>query len=164
LRLQNKLILLIGSLLLLIIVAFAWFFDHMHAESLKAQIGQRALAVAETVAQIPAVREAFDDPEPWRTIQPLVEGLRVQTGAEYIVVGNRDGIRYSLPLTERIGQGMTGGENGPVLAGQSIVSEAVGSLGPALRGKTPIRDDAGQVIGVVSVGFLQTDNLDYQAR
>lgn len=156
-RLQNKLIVLIGALLLLIIVAFAWFFDHMHAESLKAQIGQRALAVAETVAQIPAVREAFDDPEPWRTIQPLVEHLRVQTGAEYIVVGNRDGIRYSHPLAERIGQEMTGGDNGPVLAGQSIISEAVGSLGPALRGKTPIRDETGRVIGVVSVGFLQAD-------
>jgi len=38
--------------------------------------------------------------------------------------------------------------------GESYVSKAVGSLGPSLRGKVPIRDENGAIIGVVSVGFM----------
>jgi two-component system, CitB family, sensor kinase len=155
--LQNKLILLICSLLLVIIVGFGLTFQHLHEKMLKNQIGTRALTLAQAVAQMPDIRSAFQEPDPSRTIQPIVENIRVKTGAEYIVVGNRDGIRYSHPLPERIGKDMVGGDNAPVMAGQSIISEAVGSLGPALRGKTPIFDDGGHVIGVVSVGFLLED-------
>ncbi|KHF26949.1 Sensor histidine kinase DcuS [Anoxybacillus sp. BCO1] len=52
---------------------------------------------------------------------------------------------------------MVGGDNEAVLQGKSIISEAVGSLGPAIRGKAPIFDDNGQVIGIVSVGFMLED-------
>lgn len=95
--------------------------------------------------------------EPWHTIQPLVEDIREQTDAEYIVVGNRDGIRYSHPIPSRIGETMVGGDNDPVFRGESIISEATGTLGLALRGKTPVFSDQGEVIGVVSVGFLIED-------
>lgn len=156
-RLQNKLILLICSLLLAIISGFFLYVQQLQEQTLKKQIGTRALTVAETVASIHEIRDAFDDDEPWDTIQPLVEEIREKTGAEYIVVGNRNGIRFAHPLPERIGEVMVGGDNAPVLAGRSIISEAVGSLGPSLRGKAPIRDEAGEVIGVVSVGFMQED-------
>ncbi|MGB8956997.1 MAG: sensor histidine kinase [Tumebacillaceae bacterium] len=156
-RLQTKMILLICSLLFVIIVVFGVYFYNMHASTVKGLLGDRALAVAKSVAEIPEIREAFDDKEPYKVIQPIVERIRHKTGAEYIVVGNRDGIRYSHPLPERIGQSMVGGDNAPVLAGKSIISEAVGSLGPSLRGKTPVQDESGNVIGIVSVGFLQHD-------
>ncbi len=38
--------------------------------------------------------------------------------------------------------------------GESYVSEAVGSLGKAMRGKTPVFDAEGNIIGIVSVGFM----------
>jgi two-component system CitB family sensor kinase len=129
----------------------------MEESAIKEQIGTRALHVAETVASMPSIRAAFSEPEPWKTIQPIAEEVRMKTGAEYVVVGNRNGVRYSHPIPDRIGKEMVGGDNGPVLEGKSIVSEAVGSLGPALRGKTPVLDDKGNVIGIVSVGFLLED-------
>jgi two-component system, CitB family, sensor kinase len=44
-----------------------------------------------------------------------------------------------------------------VLKGRAIISEAVGSFGPSLRGKAPVLNKDGKVIGVVSVGFLISD-------
>lgn len=157
LRLQTKMILLIGSLLTLLLLMLGMFFQYMLADTLKQQIGTRALRLAQTVASIPEIKEAFKTPDPAQIIQPMVESIRQKTDAEFIVVGNTQGIRYSHPVPERIGKKMVGGDNGPVLQGQSIISEAVGTLGPSLRGKTPILDDQDRVIGIVSVGFLLKD-------
>lgn len=156
-RLQTKLVLLMCAVTFTLIVAMSVTFQHIWASSYKSQIGSKALNLAKSVASIPEIKEAFDDPAPSLTIQPLVEEIRRQTDAEFIVVGNRDGIRYSHPIPSRIGQSMVGGDNGPVFAGQSIISEATGTLGLSLRGKTPIYGDRGDVIGVVSVGFLIDD-------
>ncbi|AFH64702.1 ATP-binding protein [Paenibacillus caseinilyticus] len=156
-RLQNKLILVICSLLALVTLSLGGTFYYLMNSALEEQIGTRALKVAETVAAVPDIRKAFTLAEPSAVIQPIAESIRLKTGAEYIVIGSREGIRYSHPLPERIGKEMVGGDNGPVLEGRSIVSRAVGSLGPALRGKTPVKNESGDVIGIVSVGFLTKD-------
>jgi len=167
-KLRTKMILLIVSLIVIVMISLAYFFQQMLSLTIKEQIGSRALAVAETVALIPEIREAFSDKDPSKRIQPIVEEIRKKTGAQFIVVGNTEGIRYAHPVPTRIGKEMVGGDNGPVLQGKSIISEAVGTLGPSLRGKTPIFDDQGKVIGVVSVGFLIEDinaiNVQYQNK
>lgn len=156
-RLQSKMILIICTLLFCVIFILGGIFQFIGNSTIKNENGQRALRVAQTVASIPTIKDAFDEQEPSTIIQPIAEEIRIKTDAEFIVVGNREGVRYSHPLPERIGQEMVGGDNGPVLEGKSIVSEAVGSLGPSLRGKAPIFDDKGKVIGIVSVGFLMED-------
>lgn len=156
-RLQTKLILLMSTLTFTLIVAMSLTFQQMWTSTYKSQVGSKALNLAKTVASIPELRKAFGDPDPPRTIQPLIEEILKQTDAEFIVVGNRDEIRYSHPDPSRIGQTMVGGDNGPVFEGKSIISEATGTLGLSLRGKTPIYGDNGAIIGVVSVGFLFKD-------
>ncbi|KIL35948.1 histidine kinase [Cohnella kolymensis] len=156
-KLQTKLILLMCTLTFILLVAVSVTFQEMWSTSYKNQIGSKALNLAKTVASIPELKSAFHDPNPAATIQPMVDEIRKQTDAEFIVVGNRDGIRYSHPIASRIGQSMVGGDNGPVFLGQSIVSQATGTLGLSLRGKTPIFNERHEVIGVVSVGFLIED-------
>ena len=167
-RLQTKLILIICSFLSIVIISLGSIFYYIMTTALEDQIGTRALKVAETVAAIPDIRLAFQTSDPSKIIQPIAESIRDKIDAEYIVVGNREGIRFSHPLPERIGKEMVGGDNGPVLEGQSIISKAIGSLGPSLRGKAPIFDDQGKVIGIVSVGFLTKDinsiTYAYQSR
>jgi two-component system CitB family sensor kinase len=156
-KLQSKLILLICSLILFLILFLALSFQHMLSITLKEQIGIRALNVAKVVATSPIIKKAFLESEPFKIIQPYAEEIRLKTGAEYVVVGNKEGIRYSHPIPERIGKKMVGGDNDAVLLGKAVVSEAVGSLGPSIRGKAPIFDERGNVIGLVSVGFLIED-------
>jgi two-component system CitB family sensor kinase len=148
---------MMGSLLLGVIVLLGISFEQMLDGALRKEIGTRALNTAKTIARMPEMKEAFSKPDPARTINPLVETIRLDTRAAFITVGNRQGIRYSHPDPEQIGKPMVGGDNEAVFAGESIISETVGSLGPGLRGKTPIWDDTGNVIGVVSVGFLLED-------
>jgi two-component system, CitB family, sensor kinase len=167
LNLQTKMIFLITSLLVFMLVFLGFLFNNMLSSSLEDQIGKRALNVAQSVARMPTVQDAFQTDDPSAIIQPIVEEIRKETNAQFIVVGNREEIRYSHPLKERIGQKMAGGDSHPALEkGESYVSKAVGSLGPSIRGKVPIINKSGEVIGIVSVGFLlenvQEIIYDYQ--
>ncbi|WP_421617720.1 ATP-binding protein [Brevibacillus sp. TJ4] len=166
---QARMILLITVVIILIIGAMGVVFTSIIASSMEDQIGKRALSVAKITANDPELRAAFFTADPSRLIQPIAENARVQTEAEFVTVGNREGIRYAHPLPDRIGREMVGGDNDLGLVhGQSYISKAVGSLGPSLRGKAPIKDDEGNIIGIVSVGFLLSDIeetiQDYQSK
>ncbi len=114
--------------------------------------------MATTVSLIPGIREAFQTEDPAKIIQPMTIQMKEQVGAEFIVVGNTDSIRYSHTQEEKIGKRMVGGDNDRALMkGEYYTSKAVSSMGPSLRGKAPIFDDNGKIIGLVSVGFLEKD-------
>src|SRR5699024_4994687 len=69
-----------------------------------------------------------------------------------------EGIRYSHPDPDRLGEKMVGGDNDRALnKGESYISKSTGSLGRSIRGKVPIYDNHNNVIGLVSVGFLNND-------
>ncbi len=162
-RLHYKLIIFISVLILVISSVFEIVSQEMFLKNLKHEKGLKALAISQTVANMPEVREAFLSENPSGIIQPIVEKIRKKVGAEFIVVGNKNEVRYSHPNPFLIGKKMVGGDNDKVFKGQEIVSESTGTLGPSLRGKTPIFDDNGNVIGVVSVGYLIKD-IDHEAK
>ena len=118
------------------------------------QYKQRALAIAYAVAATPDIVEAMSDPEPSKTIQPIAEAIRRSVGADFVVVANKDGIRYSHPNPENIGKRVSTDPN-QTLAGDVYVGYQEGTLGRSLRAKVPI-SSGGDVIGIVSVGFLDT--------
>lgn len=141
----------IGKLLILSFCAFLYI---KHWESQDS--GEKALGIARFISQSPLVIKAVEQNAP-RLIENKIERLRSSIGAAFIVVGNIDGIRIAHPIKERIGKPMQGGDNQQALQfGQSYVSYAKGSLGKSVRGKTPIFDLDGNIIGVVSVGYLLT--------
>ncbi len=153
--LQTKLTVLIFGLFLMIIIFLGSMFDSILRKSVEEQIGKRALSVAETVATMPSVHAAFGTTNPDIILQPLAEEMRIKSGAEFIVIGNLDGIRYSHPNPERLGEMMQGGDNSLALEkGSSYISQAEGTLGPSIRGKVPLLNEEGEIIGIVSVGFL----------
>lgn len=157
--LQSKIILIVLGLLSVLILSLSIIFFRMLSGTLTDLKGKQALAVAQSVSKMPAVIEAFNRNQPEDIIQPLVEDIRKETGATFIVVGNKESVRYSHPLPERLGKKMVGGDNDRALIqGESYVSHATGSLGPSVRGKVPIRNSQEEIIGVVSVGFLE-DNI-----
>tara|TARA_R110001583_G_scaffold51161_11_gene159807 strand:- start:41486 stop:43066 length:1581 start_codon:yes stop_codon:yes gene_type:complete len=126
--------------------------------------GETALGVAKLLAQSPIVIEALQGKNQ-KLMQQKIEAMRTSIKAAFIVVGDIQGIRYSHPIPERIGKKMQGGDNNrALLQGISYISYAKGSLGNSVRGKTPIYDQFGNIIGVVSVGYLVTtiDDKVYQ--
>lgn len=156
-KLKMKIILLISVLIVGVITVIGFFIHYFISDTLENQMGERALGVAESVAQIPEIREAFKSEDPSVFIQTIVTPIQEATGAEFIVVGNREEIRYTHPVEEKIGERMVGEDNERALRyGESYVSKATGSLGTSLRAKVPIVLD-GEIVGVVSVGFLVDD-------
>jgi two-component system CitB family sensor kinase len=123
-------------------------------QELDRQYEQRSLAIAESVAADTAIQSALLKDDPSGLIQQAAEHVRHSTGATYVVVTDRGGIRYSHPNPAMIGKPVD--ENpSSVLAGNTWVGIQTGTLGISARGKAPIFYQ-GNVIGLVSVGFLET--------
>jgi two-component system CitB family sensor kinase len=123
-------------------------------EQLDRSYAERSLAVADAVAALPEVRDAVLADDPNGTLQPLAERIRIATGATFIVLTDDQGIRFTHPNPERIGERVSTDPD-PALQGERWSGTQEGTLGVSVRGKVPIRDEAGNVIGIVSVGFLQ---------
>src|SRR5216683_294759 len=122
-------------------------------QQLDHQYEQRSLAIAESVASNTAVQQALLAGDTDGLIQRTAESVRHSTGATYVVVANRQGIRFSHPNPAMIGKPLDE-EPAVVLAGHTWVGVQRGTLGISARGKAPIFFN-GQVIGLVSVGFLE---------
>lgn len=149
------LVLLLGFLLIFLLTGI---FSYMESKQIQENKGRMALEISKTVSFMPTIINAFQTADPSKTIQPLAEKIRKETGAEFIVIGNKDGTRYSHPNKAEVGKKMKGGDNERALInGEYYISKAKGSLGPSLRGKSPIFNKRGEIIGLVSVGFLIED-------
>ncbi len=119
------------------------------------QYRQRALAIAQTFAAMPTVQRAMvtRTPADRREIQALAQQVTHKTGASYIVVLDRHGIRYSHPDRTLIGKRVSE----PVIAldGRNHLGTDHGNLGISANAKTPLRAAGGQIIGEVSSGILE---------
>jgi two-component system CitB family sensor kinase len=150
-------VLLAGIVSLTVAAGFAMSYTQIRHE-LDAQAGAKSLDIAHAVAGMPSVAAALSRHHPETTIQPLMQTLRRQTGASFIVVADAHGIRYSHPNPNLIGTSLLndpGEDPEAVLAGHTFVGVQSGSLGRSMRAKVPIRDSSGRVIGLVSVGVLE---------
>ncbi|WP_028390266.1 ATP-binding protein [Bacillus cihuensis] len=156
--LQTKIHGLVLTLSLFLIILLTSYFTYMEGKQMAEDRGLIALEISKVISFMPSIIEAFELENPSEEIQPIIEKIKNETGAEFIVVGNKDGIRYSHPLPSEIGKRMIGGDNERAIQnGEYYISEARGSLGLSMRGKSPIFDKQGNIIGVVSVGYLVED-------
>ncbi|MFJ3622532.1 ATP-binding protein [Streptomyces iakyrus] len=118
------------------------------------QAMRRALAIAQTTAQLPDLAKDLRDtpPSPDGPVQREAERIRKATKAEYIVVMDWRGVRWSHTDPKQIG-GIVSTDPGQALAGKEVMEIDSGTLGRSARGKVPLRDSDGTVIGAVSVGI-----------
>ncbi|WP_330218306.1 sensor histidine kinase [Ornithinibacillus californiensis] len=156
--LQTKILVLIIGLIILITASLTGIVAYYESKEIEKHIGERALNAAITISLMPTVIDAFEHENPTGVLQPIAEEIREIIGAEFIVIGNANSIRYAHPDTGKIGKKMVGGDNDRALiSGETYTSKAVGSLGPSLRGKAPVINEDGEIIGIISVGFMLDD-------
>ena len=103
-RLATQILLLQVAIIVLTVGAGLAVSVVQARRQLDKQTGEHSLAIARAVASLDSVVDAFDDPHPERTINPIAEGIRKRTQAAFIVVANRQGIRYSHPDPAEIGE------------------------------------------------------------
>lgn len=136
------------------------------SEELDERAMDRALAIAQTTAAQPGLPDrltagrgadtsgagAGTGPSARGPVQREAERIREATGAGYVVIMDTDGIRWSHPEPRRVGRHVST-DPSAALAGHEVRHIDEGTLGPSARGKVPLRDERGRVIGAVSVGI-----------
>lgn len=138
-----------------------------HNREIERHYEVRALAIARTVADLPEVRAGLTSLDPGDDLAELAERIRRSSGARYVVIADRDGIRYSHPQEEEIGRPVS---NDPttVLAGEEWTGVKEGPAGVTLRARVPVYGEASgssggagePVVGLVSVGIL-AEEIDH---
>jgi two-component system CitB family sensor kinase len=126
------------------------------------EYGQRALTLARSVAADPALGDAVAAGDPGHVVQERAERVRRRSGALFVVVADRRGIRFSHPNPDRLGAPVSTDPSVP-LSGREIVSVERGTLGLSARGKVPLYNSTGALVGEVSVGF-DAREIDRQVR
>ena len=152
----------VWSLLFVVVTFFllliAGYFHYILSDTLNHQVSTRAVVQAREIASDPLLIEAIENHD-LTHIQDQINRLQKISDANFIVVGDKDGIRLAHPDQHKIGYPMQGGDNVQALEqGLHYYSVRKGSLGVAIRGKSPIFSTQGDIIGVVSVGYL-LDNI-----
>ncbi|HWC24431.1 MAG TPA: sensor histidine kinase [Flexivirga sp.] len=126
--------------------------------TLQHQYEQRALSVARTIAADPGLGDLVA-----RGDQPKVASAAAaqerSTHALFVVITNDRGVRLAHPNPDEVGK-MVSTDPDEALAGNENTSIERGTLGLSARGKVPLRDTAGRIVGEVSVGFAATDISD----
>ena len=150
---QNRIFLLILFTSTIVMLAMSWYLTSITEERLHYQVGQRALIQAMQISAMPELVDAVEKHDLPR-IKELIDPMRSFSDATYITVGDAKGRRLYHVNPEEIGKSMEGGDSDEALYNaKSYVSVRKGSLGSSLRGKSPIQDSTGKVIGIVSVGY-----------
>ncbi|MEU2211586.1 sensor histidine kinase [Streptomyces hygroscopicus] len=123
--------------------------DHLDDQAMR-----RALAIAQTTAAEPRLAEALQHtrPGPGGPVQTEAERIRRATGAEYVVVMDRRGVRWSHTSPDEIGKHVSTDPT-DALGGREIMEIDEGTLGRSARGKVPLRAGDGRIVGAVSVGI-----------
>ncbi|MFF0161049.1 ATP-binding protein [Streptomyces sp. NPDC005263] len=118
------------------------------------QAMRRALAIAQTTAAEPGIADEVRTTPPTADgpVQKTAERIRKATHAEYIVVMDRRGVRWSHPTPGEVGRTVSTDPH-LALAGKEVMEIDSGTLGRSARGKVPLRDSHGDIVGAVSVGI-----------
>ncbi|MEU7632137.1 sensor histidine kinase [Nocardia sp. NPDC049220] len=166
-RLRTQVLLLqIVVVALTLGVAFA-VFGYISDQRLRDAYGQRALAIARTVAADPVVRGEVSRYAPGvvtadaRLHQELAAGPLEQIAVDatqrntalFVVITDDAGIRLAHPdqgrLTEHVST-----DPSEALAGHEVIVRERGTLGDSVRAKVPVLDlGSDRIVGAVSVGI-----------
>jgi two-component system CitB family sensor kinase len=141
------------AVLIAVLVAGYALFTYVSDRSKAEEAASRqASAVARSVADSPSVREAIGTPDPTAELQPYALRIMRDTEVDFVTIMNPAGIRWTHPDEKQIGRHFIG-NIARALKGETFTETYTGTLGPSVRAVTPVEDDDGSIIGLVSAGI-----------
>ncbi len=156
-KLKTKLTLLVIIVVFVSISIIIFFVASWMTGNIESKARTNIMNVAEMVAHSREIIDGLETKDPKGNIGPYVNmQLKNLEQIEYIIVADREGIRYSHPNPEMIGKRFAGGDQYRAAEkGETYISEATGTLGKSLRAFAPIYDGENKrEIGFVCVGTL----------
>ena len=140
-------------------------------DRIRDEYAQRALAIAQSVSADTDIRTEVATAQGTGLdraqlvggpVQRQANAVRARTGALFVVIANRDGIRLAHPEDAEVGKHVSTDPR-RALGGEVDLTTDRGTLGDSVRAKVPVFDDAGRVVGLVSVG-VSTRRADADTR
>ncbi|MGW5327371.1 SpoIIE family protein phosphatase [Streptomyces sp. NPDC004014] len=150
------LLLQIAVVVLLVLAAVAAVVLQSARDALRE--GRReSVVAAQSFASAPGVARALRSPDPTALLQPRAETARKNAGVDFIIAMNKQGIRYTYPYPSEIGKKFVG-TIGPALQGRTVVEQVGGPPlptggGTAVQAVVPVHDARGTIVGLVSAGI-----------
>lgn len=151
-------------------VGFGWVVVGAD-DRIRDEYAQRALAIAQSVASDTEVRTGVAattgtnlDPAALAAgpVQTQANAVRERTGALFVVIANRQGIRLAHPEDAELGKPLSTDPT-RALRGEVDIATDRGTLGESVRAKVPVFGPDGEVVGLVSVG-VSTEQLAADTR
>ncbi|ANN35742.1 two-component system sensor histidine kinase DcuS (plasmid) [Bacillus thuringiensis serovar coreanensis] len=163
LNLWKTITLLVCTVVILSLLVTDILISHNVERVTEKSQAEKAKTIAHIVANNPAVIDGLVEKADTSAIQTYTNRLLKNTGVQFIVVMDMNGIRKSHPNPQKIGHHFIGGDEGPALKGQEHVSLAEGTLGMSMRVFVPIFSEAGEQLGAVAVG-ISADNVKERVK
>ncbi|STB58138.1 two-component sensor kinase [Citrobacter freundii] len=148
-----RIFLLILVVSVFIIAALAQYFTASFEDYLATHVRDMAMNQAKIIASNDSIIAAVKHRD-YKRLAIIADKLQSGTDFDYVVIGDTNSIRLYHPNPEKIGYPMQFTKPGALERGESYFITGKGSIGMAMRAKTPIFDDDGKIIGVVSIGYL----------
>lgn len=148
-----RIFLLILVVSVFIIAALAQYFTASFEDYLATHVRDMAMNQAKIIASNDSIITAVKHRD-YKRLATIADKLQSGTDFDYVVIGDTNSIRLYHPNPEKIGYPMQFTKPGELEKGESYFITGKGSIGMAMRAKTPIFDDDGKIIGVVSIGYL----------
>lgn len=152
-KLNTLVTLMLSTVIALVLLSVHLIYFFQIGATTRAQLEDKAMAVARTLADSPEVQRALLLPPNVLLIQPIAAEIQQSNNLLFVVVTNMQGIRYSHLNPELVGQHFIGDDLEPALRGHENVSVNQGALVKALRVFTPVYNAQKQQIGVVVIGI-----------
>ena len=156
-KLQTKITILVSTVVFVSIAITIPFVAILITKNIENKARTNIMNVAEIIAHSTEIVTGLETKKLNNQIENYINiQLKNLKQIEYIIVADKNGIRYSHPHHDIIGKKFVGGdEERAIKKGETYISEAMGTLGKALRAFTPIYDSKSKnIIGFVCVGTL----------
>lgn len=129
------------------------YFTDTAESRLMANIRSLAMSQAKLIASMDGIVQSVKTKN-IQKLKVLADKLNQDSGYDYVVIGDENSMRLYHPNVEKVGFKMQWNKPGAMVNGESYFIDGEGSIGNAVRAKTPIFDENNRVIGVVSIGYL----------
>ncbi|WP_042404555.1 ATP-binding protein [Streptacidiphilus carbonis] len=138
----------------LVVVAGAVLAYWLTSDRTERSAERQVTAVARTVADSPTVRAGVLSADPTAVLQPYADRVSQdgEAAVDFVTIMDTRGIRWTHPNPAEIGKPFLG-HIAPALAGRTFTETYTGTLGSSVRAVTPVLDDRGKVVALVSVGI-----------
>jgi sensor histidine kinase regulating citrate/malate metabolism len=115
---------------------------------------QQVVGIATALADSPSTAAAIESGRATAVLQPVTEAVRTNTDIAFITIMAPNRTRFTHTDPKQIG-GQYIGTIEPALRGETFSEVYTGTLGPSIRAVAPVRNEAGQIVGLVSAGITQ---------